>query len=149
GPAARVPLQAGDSTMSVAFAADGKTALALVTNRMPNVQHIPASALVEITSGKVLATMAGSDPILSPNGSVLATGSPGKVRLWDAATGKERLALDLAGDWRRPTRFLRGSGDFLAFSPDSKLLATSKLGRVRIWDVATGKEALNVPGYLP
>jgi WD40 repeat protein len=69
----------------------------------------------------------------------LASGSDDKtVRVWDAATGKERMAL------RGHTSLVRG----VAFSPDGKRLASGGWdSTVRIWDTGTGKErlALAVP----
>jgi RNA polymerase sigma factor (sigma-70 family) len=74
------------------------------------------------------------------------------VRLWDVATGKERHELtghvnDVLG---------------LAFSPDSRLVATcgehtgsglgggqSPINRVFLWDVATGQRLAQLPGGLP
>ena len=72
----------------------------------------------------------------SPDGRILAAGSGHKgVLFWDAKTGKE-------------IRFLEGPdvGDYIAFSPDQKTLASTRNwqpgeagGVVHFWEVATGK----------
>jgi WD40 repeat protein len=77
----------------------------------------------------------------APDGNTLATmiGLGGRyvIRLWDVATGAERLAL-------KPRRFIRG----FVFSPDGKLLALSDGGEgkeaLRLWDTATGQELRHV-----
>src|SRR5262249_25675386 len=70
----------------------------------------------------------------SPDGRWLAwSAEDGKLRLTDAATGKEVRTLGAP----EQTRYLAG----LAFSPDGKRLATRGYdGAVRLWDVATGRE---------
>jgi WD40 repeat protein len=100
-------------------------------------------------------------------GSVLSLGGPA-LRLWDAATGKERsleFAGHQAGVWAvavapdgklvasggegvrlwetatgKPVRRLAGSAVTVAFSPDGKTLATGGGTNLRLWDVATGRE---------
>src|SRR5262245_694363 len=75
----------------------------------------------------------------SPDGSRLAAaGDAGVTKLWDVATGRELAAIrqpdaDASSpmDKRRVNR--------LAFSPDSKLLATATQ-RIRLWDVNTASE---------
>ncbi|HEU5090691.1 MAG TPA: PQQ-binding-like beta-propeller repeat protein, partial [Roseiflexaceae bacterium] len=53
------------------------------------------------------------------------------IRIWDVATGQERLTLSGHTDW---------VGN-IAFSPDGTSLAsTSRDGSVRLWDVASGKQ---------
>ncbi len=74
--------------------------------------------------------------LFSPDGKSLATmmwsderrGQPSidTVQLWDAATGKERATLKGAGR--------------AAFSPDGKLLVTTKRNGIKLWDAATGRE---------
>lgn len=55
-----------------------------------------------------------------------------RVRLWDAATGKEVQRWDGEGfDWAMVT---------LAFSPDGKVLAWAEQERVHLCETATGKE---------
>jgi tricorn protease-like protein len=79
----------------------------------------------------------------SPDGATLATGYDPNggapfvpVRLWDAATGSERLALN------GPP----GNVRMVSFSPNGRELAAAHhSGGARIWDLATGRERLTIP----
>jgi RNA polymerase sigma factor (sigma-70 family) len=77
--------------------------------------------------------------IMSPDGAIRAMAEANRIRLWDARTGKELPPLDK----QQPS--FEGRTDelvnSLAFSPDSKLLASTHPGpTVRLWDLAAGKE---------
>ncbi len=65
----------------------------------------------------------------SPDGERIATAGD-QVKVWNAATGKELLALKKHG-WI----------DGVAFSPDGKRIATAG-DRVRVWNATTGEELL-------
>jgi WD40 repeat protein len=76
----------------------------------------------------------------SADGKLLASGgtyadkvrrvSKAEVKVWDVATGKERLRLEVPGSWVSA----------LAFSPDGKYLAAASLfGPVLIWGLPGGK----------
>jgi WD40 repeat protein len=106
----------------------------------------------------------------SPDGSraaFIATRRDGRVQIWDIATGKE-LALEVRLDasWlniRRMARRLkirdfrrwqlatfrghRNDKNTMAVAPDGSWLAAGSIdGRMRIWDLATGRERV-VFGY--
>jgi WD40 repeat protein len=68
---------------------------------------------------------------IAADGHTRATaGADGTYRLWDLATGQERLCI--RGE---------GLGRSVALSPDGKVLAGSRLGKcVCLWDAVTGKE---------
>ena len=90
---------------------------------------------------KTLKGQSGSVTSLafSPNGKLLANGSPATLNLWDTRTGKllRRLRIQFA----YPTYEFYS----VAFSPDSKTLATGSGGNdgkpfeVRLWDASSGK----------
>jgi WD40 repeat protein len=81
---------------------------------------------------------------LSPDGKMLAAAWYGKqggggynrLRLWSLGTGKALFAVETGV--RRAV-----------FAPDGKTLATYTYGdtSIRLWDVATGKERLTLPGH--
>ncbi len=79
---------------------------------------------------------------LSPDGELAATVGPdGYVALWSVATGKELRRLEGAGD---------GDVTWLVFSPDGRLLATSKgFGKhIRLWSVPAGREMPGLRGRV-
>jgi WD40 repeat protein len=107
-----------------------------------------------------LTLRGAGDPIaLSPDGKILATGGferlkdeyddwAAVVRLWDPLTGKERATLRGHGaNVIDPSPGLLGIRS-LAFSADSKLLASGdQYGLIKLWDVATGTERSQLRGH--
>lgn len=79
------------------------------------------------------------DCAYSPDGTLLVTGNfDGTVRIFDVATGTERLIIHA-----------HQKGVFeVAFSPDGRNVASSSNWSdpsVRVWSVETGRELLNLP----
>lgn len=74
----------------------------------------------------------------SPDGSRLAATSSGDVRIWDAGTGAELMAIDC-----------RSSAVFaVTWSPDGSRVATAGHdGTAAIWDVATARELRAIRGH--
>jgi WD40 repeat protein len=117
---------------------------------VPDAHHQSIRCLAFSPDGQVVATggrggregtpgpQGHTDSVLAlaftPDGRTLATGSDDKtVKLWDTATGQERLTLKGFKDAVRS----------LAFSPDGTLLAAGSWdGTVRVWRAATEPEAL-------
>ena len=108
----------------------------------------------DITTGRELRTLLGhKGPIISiafsPNGQVLATANLradgvmlkeccSEVKLWDPSTG--RLLQTFRGD---------ELDDLLdiGFSPDGHILAAETYdGTFRLWEAATGRELVKIPG---
>jgi RNA polymerase sigma factor (sigma-70 family) len=141
----------GSGTFEVALSADGKL--------LARGDWDHGVDLWDVASGKKLHTLKGHTATIfrlafSPDGKTLASiatdwgpgqenAAPGQMKLWDVATGKERVTL----------KGLPGLGLCLAFSSDGKTVATSSandLGRgrfedtVKLWDVDTGKEKLEL-----
>ena len=79
----------------------------------------------------------------SKDGTRLVSGSrDGSLHLWDVATGRYELSISLG-------EHTTGWGGVLAFSEDSKYLASSDglAGRIRVWNVANATQhAILTPG---
>src|SRR5262249_45201879 len=129
------------NTRAVTFNADGsRVAVAIGTG---------AVAIWDVPTGNKLREMKGPTghrPCItfSPDDRWVAAmaGTPGRraeIKLWDAASGKEsKVQMAQASPvWH------------MAFSPDSKLLATAGADRtVRVWEVATGLEVFTLVSHL-
>lgn len=117
----------------------------LPDNKRMLVTSLGLSSFREATSGKELRRVQRKLPntfetcLLSPDGKVLAvsefTGKSWEVCLQEADTGKELLRL---ADDDRPW--------CMAFSWDSKTLATAEGPLIRLWEVASGRERCRLEG---
>jgi hypothetical protein len=64
------------------------------------------------------------------------------LRLWELATGQERLAI------RSPKEGRLAGYQKIAFSPDGRTLAAARLDQtLEVWDLATGAALLNLTGF--
>jgi WD40 repeat protein len=128
----------------MAFTPDGKQLAVLLMG--------DAVQLIDVETCKTIRTFergwASSACAFSPDGKLMATAGYEKekdayvARLWEVGTGKE-LRHFAAGN------FPAGNGGkrALAFSPDGATLASGGWGdaRLRLWQVATGKEPIVFP----
>jgi WD40 repeat protein len=107
-----------ESEPAVTFSPDGKILITASSDK---------TALWDVTTGKPLRVLEQLPVIhhlaFSPDSKTLAIESYYTVGVWDVATGK-------------PMHSQSFGGEFVAFSADSKLLAT----RGGLWDIASGKE---------
>jgi RNA polymerase sigma factor (sigma-70 family) len=130
-----VRLRQGGQVSALSLSADGKL---IASGGVDNVARLWDAATGRQV-GRIAGLVNASGVALSPDGKTVAAASNGRVYLFDAATGKERRALQ-AGN------FFQAFG--VAFSPDGKWLACGAVdGIVYLWEVATGKlhKQLRVP----
>jgi WD40 repeat protein len=124
---------------AVTYSPDGKT---IVTGGGDNIIRV-----WEAATGKELRQLHGCATCIdclafSPDGKLLASGSrDSNARIWDFPSGKELRRLQCSNGWQI----------WVAFSPDGKLLATgtrdlNREDKIKIWDVATGKELVHFGG---
>jgi WD40 repeat protein len=111
--------------------------------------------LWERETGKIVRKLTGQGSIVNavafrPDGKQVASGGvDGTIVLWNVATGREEQRLR--------GHQASGTGDggivTLAYGPDGRRLASASYlpptgGEVKVWDVATGTEALSLPGQV-
>ncbi|KAL3473297.1 hypothetical protein BJX99DRAFT_261485 [Aspergillus californicus] len=129
----------GDSSSisSMSFSSDGVTLAAGSTDRKvrlwdPTTGHLKR---VMLNKGAVWSVA------FSPSGQLLASGSNEAIHVWDPSTGSHRQTLRN----ERPNAFM-GKVSLLAFSPDSRTLASSGGDKsIRLWclDTSTIQKILN------
>lgn len=123
---------------AIALSQDGQYAAFAGSRRQGGKPAVPWLALYNAATGVGICELSGHHNWIamlafSPDAKTLASGSHDKtIRLWDVATGAQRLVID------RPTDVL---GYKLLFSPDSKTLAAVwGDSTIHLWNTATGKE---------
>ena len=124
----------GASAGRVTFSPDGRW-LAAVAGGGVHVWDLRSGA--EVAAGAAGHQGAIAQIVTAPGGLIATASDDHTVRLWDAATGKERRRLQ-HGHWVRS----------VALSPDGRRLASSSLDdTVRLWDTRSGKEIYKLPGH--
>ncbi|MBK5256428.1 MAG: protein kinase, partial [Vicinamibacteria bacterium] len=134
---------------SVAFSPDGRR----LATAGEEGEFTGSIKVWDVASARVLLTLQGRNDqprsrfyaatvMFSSDGKLLVSGDHDAVRLWEATTGAELLAMR-----EQATHTLR-RGMTVALSPDGTLIASGGADKaVRLWSVASGKEVRTYRGH--
>ncbi|MFF2437456.1 hypothetical protein ACFVU4_25330 [Streptomyces sp. NPDC058107] len=123
-PKSIAPPLVGNSTTAMSFARDGRTVATTSGDRTVHLWHLPTALLTGHTE------VVGST-VPAPNGRILASASnDNTVRLWNTSDPAHPAPLSMIKDFSNAVIWL-------AFSPDSRTLATVANGerRVILWNL--------------
>jgi RNA polymerase sigma factor (sigma-70 family) len=99
------------------------------------------TVLLDATTLREVARLAGSGPFFAPEGASLVTWENDRVMVWDRRTFTKKHDL-------RAAAALRGLE--MAFTRDGALLfGATMAGRGHLWDLKTGKERARLDGFQP
>jgi RNA polymerase sigma factor (sigma-70 family) len=106
---------------------------------------LPPGALLRLGSLRLRTGAPAFAVLPTPDGKGIYSGSwVPYVPLWDVTTGKEIRHIELP---QQPGALQPSDLGALALSPDGRTLATAPLqGTVHLWDTATGRQRLTLPG---
>jgi eukaryotic-like serine/threonine-protein kinase len=134
---------------AVAFSPDGQRLASISRGPAKGGRRAPGEVSIwDLRAGQSLLTLPGQTEFgsdlafahmaFSPDGTRLATNEGRTVRVWNATTGQQILALG----------GLEGIVTRVAYSPDgSRLAAASRDGSVKIWDAVTGEAVFVLRGH--
>jgi WD40 repeat protein/DNA-binding SARP family transcriptional activator len=161
GPREQFALTAQDTrngVSGVAFSPDGtRVVTGDFGTTAASVWDVSITGDAEITNLPAVANASGAVDFVSDGRQLVATSSAGSVAVWDTQTFTRVRTLGAAAS-SPPAPTLGGhpepplaSGQdvfSLDVSPDDRLVAAARLdGTVRVWDLATGRDAFSVdPG---
>lgn len=123
--------------LHLAFSPDGRFLAAIApSDRRAQVFDVETGAqLLKVKAGNACNTVAG---VFSPNGRDFAFGDGGQIRIWDTATWKEGIGIQVVAP----------SGlEHLEYSPDGRMIASASWyghDGVRLYEVATRRERAHV-----
>ncbi len=131
----RLPSSKG-TVWSVAYSPDGATIALGVEARSQLLLMVDAAGGQERREISLPGASNVRSVAFSPDGKTLAASGSPSTRLFDTATGEERLEID------------RGAIG-LRFSPDGATLAGAVAGTIYRWDAATGRSLIPEGGESP